>query len=127
MREVNFAEYITPTRDYVVVELVKEEETAGGVMIPEHLQEETLGLPVAATGPDVKGIEIGDLVMPVGLGNTMSIFGKEYLWVESYNVLAIVKPEAAEINTEIKREKAKHNDAIKKRSMGQIIGPDDIK
>lgn len=117
----NFADYIKPTRTQVVVELVKEEETAGGIYVPESIQEKAIGLPVVAVGPDVDDIKVGDLIMPLGHGNVISLFGKEWLWVDRYDIMAIVSPQADAVHKDIMKAKAAENDAKKKASMSQII------
>ena len=64
-----------PTENYVLVEKPNLEETKGGILIPEELQEKMLRdsknmtwHKVVAIGPDTKGISVGDEILFQGNG-----------------------------------------------------------
>jgi len=93
---------ITPLRDHVLIEPVKEEVKRGGIILPEtaHQERPEQGK-VIAVGPgrldeDGKTIPMsvkkGDVVLFTKYGpNEIKIDDKEYLIAEEKDILAVIK------------------------------------
>ncbi len=84
-----------PLANRVLVE--REEETtttASGIIIPDNAKEKPLQGKVLAVGPDAKeeGINEGDVVVfGKYAGNEITLEGKEYLILNSDDILGILK------------------------------------
>ena len=84
-----------PLANRVLVE--REEEvttTASGIIIPDNAKEKPLQGKVLAVGPDAKeeGINEGDVVVfGKYAGNEITLDGKEYLILNSDDILGILK------------------------------------
>lgn len=83
---------IKPLADRVVA--VREEaktQTASGIYLPDNAKEKPVLAVVAAVGPDVKGIKVGDKIVYKEYSTTeLTIDGTEYLIVKEEDVLATV-------------------------------------
>lgn len=83
---------IKPLADRVVA--VREEaktQTASGIYLPDNAKEKPVLAIVAAVGPDVKGIKVGDRVVYKEYSTTnLMIDGTDYLIVKEEDVLATV-------------------------------------
>jgi chaperonin GroES len=83
---------IKPLADRVVA--VKEEaatKTASGLYLPDNAKEKTILAKVAAVGPDVKALKVGDRIVYKEYGPTeLKIDGTEYLVIKEEDVLATV-------------------------------------
>lgn len=83
---------IKPLADRVVA--VREEaktQTASGIYLPDNSKEKPVLAEVKATGPDVKGIKVGDKIVYKEYSTTeLKIDGTEYLIVKEEDVLATV-------------------------------------
>jgi chaperonin GroES len=83
---------IKPLADRVVA--VREEaktQTASGIYLPDNAKEKPVLAIVAATGPDVKGIKVGDRIVYKEYSTTeLTIDGTDYLIVKEEDVLATV-------------------------------------
>lgn len=83
---------IKPLADRVVA--VREEaktQTASGIYLPDNAKEKPVLAMVAAVGPDVKGIKVGDKIVYKEYSTTeLTIDGTEYLIVKEEDVLATV-------------------------------------
>jgi chaperonin GroES len=83
---------IKPLADRVVA--VREEaqtKTASGLFLPDNAKEKPSLAKVEATGPDVKGIKVGDKIIYKEYSTTeLKIDGTEYLIVKEEDILATV-------------------------------------
>ena len=83
---------IKPLADRVVA--VREEaktQTASGIYLPDNAKAKPVLAVVAAVGPDVKGIKVGDKIVYKEYSTTeLTIDGTEYLIVKEEDVLATV-------------------------------------
>lgn len=83
---------IKPLADRVVA--VREEvknQTASGIYLPDAAKEKPVLAEVKATGPEVKGIKVGDKIIYKEYSTTeLKIDGTEYLIVKEEDVLATV-------------------------------------
>jgi co-chaperonin GroES (HSP10) len=79
--------------DAIVVELVKDEVTEGGIIIPEQSQKDQLFLKVVAIGNTCKTIKEGDWVMPHPLSRPVlfKLKEKEFVVYKEYEVLTRVR------------------------------------
>lgn len=93
--EVKFEDIYKPLHYDVVLRLKAEKNTAGGLIIPDHLVEHESFVEVVAVGPKVEHIKTGDLVRlaPETLGFVFEVQGTEYCQVESLRVKGIVNKE----------------------------------
>ena len=84
---------IKPLADRVVA--VREEpktQTASGLYLPDNAKEKPMLAQVAAVGPDVKSLKVGDKIIYKEYSTTeLKIDGSEYLIVKEEDVLATVK------------------------------------
>lgn len=115
MEKPDIKQHYFPTRDFVVLKEEKIEKTAGGIILPEAVQDRKMGLRVIAVGPDVKGIEVNDLVT---LGPAVNIiefelFGETFIQVNSFNIIAKVSEDADFLNNKHKEEKLKTEEEAK--------------
>lgn len=83
---------IKPLADRVVA--VKEEaatKTASGLYLPDNAKEKPVLAKVAAVGPDVKSLKVGDRIVYKEYSTTeLKVEGTEYLIVKEEDVLATV-------------------------------------
>ncbi len=84
---------LQPLGDYVVaVGEEAETKTASGIYLPEKAAEKPKTAKVAAVGPAVKQIKVGDRIVYKSFSTTEVKVGKdEYILVEEKDVLATVK------------------------------------
>ncbi len=84
-----------PLANRVLVERKEEEnKTASGIIIPDNAKEKPLQGTVLAVGPDAKeeGINEGDVVVfGKYSGTEITLEGKEYLILNSDDILGILK------------------------------------
>jgi chaperonin GroES len=79
------ADRIVAVRDAV------QTQTASGIYLPDNAKEKPVLAKVAAIGPDVKGIKVGDKIVYKEYSTTeLKIDGTEYLIVKEEDVLATV-------------------------------------
>jgi chaperonin GroES len=83
---------IKPLADRVVaVREVAATKTASGIYLPDNAKEKPVVAKVAAIGPDVKGIKVGDKIVYKEYSTTeLKINEVEYLIVKEEDVLATV-------------------------------------
>ncbi len=81
---------IKPLADRVVaVREVAATKTASGIFLPDNAKEKPVLAKVVATGPDVKGVNVGDKIVYKEYSTTeLKIDGTEYLIVKEEDVLA---------------------------------------
>jgi len=83
---------IKPLADRVVA--VREEvatKTASGLYLPDNAKEKPVVAKIAATGPDVKSLKVGDKIVYKEYSTTeLKVDGTEYLIVKEEDVLATV-------------------------------------
>ncbi len=83
---------IKPLADRVVA--VREEavsKTASGLYLPDNAKEKPVVAKVAAIGPDVKSLKVGDRIVYKEYSTTsLKIDDKEYLIVKEEDVLATI-------------------------------------
>lgn len=84
---------IKPLADRVVA--VREEvktKTASGIYLPDAAQEKSVLCEVKAIGPDVKGVNVGDLIVygDYSTITELKIDGTNYLIIKEEDVLATV-------------------------------------
>jgi chaperonin GroES len=81
-----------PLADRVVLEqLAVEEKTASGIILPETAQRRPLKGRVIATGPSVKDVKVGDLVIYGQYAHQpFKDTGIEYIVINEPDVIAIV-------------------------------------
>jgi len=66
-------------------------QTASGIYLPDNAKEKPVLAKVAAIGPDVKGIKVGDKIVYKEYSTTeLKIDGTEYLIVKEEDILATV-------------------------------------
>jgi chaperonin GroES len=66
-------------------------QTASGIYLPDNAKEKPVLAKVVATGPDVKGIKVGDKIVYKEYSTTeLKIDGTEYLIVKEEDILATV-------------------------------------
>lgn len=93
---------ITPLHDYVLIEPAeKEKVTAGGIYLPESAKEKPTMGNVRAVGPGTTSdsgkviqvqVKVGDKVYYKKWGGSeIKVEGKEWLLVESKDILAVIK------------------------------------
>lgn len=84
---------IKPLADRVVaVREVAATKTASGIYLPDNAKEKPVLAKVAAIGPDVKGLKVGDKIVYKEYSTTeLKINGDEYLIVKEEDVLATVQ------------------------------------
>ncbi len=92
---------IKPLQDRVLVERVEEEETVGGIIIPDTAKEKPQKGKVIEVGPgrkDEKGklitleLQSGDVILfNKYAGTEIKVEGKEYLLMREDDVMALVK------------------------------------
>ncbi|MBM3269076.1 MAG: co-chaperone GroES [Candidatus Sericytochromatia bacterium] len=95
------ATQIRPLGDRVVVKVIKQEKTAGGIVLPETAQEKPQLGEVIAAGPgrlDEKGnrmpmdVKKGDRILFAKYAGTeVKLEGEEYLLLSEKDVLGIVE------------------------------------
>jgi chaperonin GroES len=83
---------IKPLADRVVaVREVAATKTASGIYLPDNAKEKPVLAIVAAIGPDVKSLKVGDKIVYKEYSTTeLKIDGTEYLIVKEEDVLATV-------------------------------------
>jgi chaperonin GroES len=83
---------IKPLADRVVaVREVAAVKTASGIYLPDNAKEKPVLAKVAAIGPDVKSLKVGDKIVYKEYSTTeLKIDGAEYLIVKEEDVLATV-------------------------------------
>jgi chaperonin GroES len=83
---------IKPLADRVVaVREVAATKTASGLYLPDNAKEKPMLATVAAVGPDVKSLKVGDKIVYKEYSTTeLKIDGTEYLIVKEEDVLATV-------------------------------------
>ncbi len=82
---------IQPIANFVLIDLAEqEEETAGGIIIPETAQEKTTEGAVTAKGPGATDeIDVGDRVIYKEYGGSeISHEGNDYLLIRDEDILA---------------------------------------
>jgi len=85
--KINF----NPTRDWVVLPLVKKNETESGIYLTNDKLLKTNILPVLATGPDCK-LKIGDTVMvhPNSEGLIIDLEEGQFVMVNEFMVCGVI-------------------------------------
>ena len=78
---------IKPVHDYVLVKPVKQETSAGGLILSETNQGVVMGV-VEAVGPEVKDVKVGDGVM---MKKFSGVEVKDKLMVKEEEILAKVE------------------------------------
>jgi chaperonin GroES len=83
---------ITPLADRIVaVREVAPEKTASGLYLPDNAKEKPVVAVVAAIGPDVKHLKVGDKIIYKEYTTTeLKVDGTDYLVVNEEDVLATV-------------------------------------
>ena len=92
---------LAPTAGHALVEPIKRETEAGGIILPETKDDKTQKGKVVSVGPTPKkkenpGFAVGDTIVHKSWGHDefkLSLTGKRYLFVRFEDVLAIVKKE----------------------------------
>lgn len=75
----------------VAVRVETSNKTASGLYLPDNAKEKPVMASVIATGPDVKGLKIGDKIVYKEYSTTdIKINDKEYLIVKEEDVLATI-------------------------------------
>lgn len=84
---------IQPLADYVVAQPEEaESKTASGLYLPDNAKEKPKTVTVAAVGPDVKQVKVGDRIIYKGFSETNVKVGKdEYILVKEEDIIATVK------------------------------------
>lgn len=84
---------IQPLADYVVAQPEEaESKTASGLYLPDNAKEKPKTVTVAAVGPDVKQVKVGDRIIYKGYSETNVKVGKdEYILVKEEDIIATVK------------------------------------
>jgi len=85
----------TPTRDWVLVADPREEETEGGIILPEGVSKKMQSniSEILAVGPECKQAAIGDIAMinPTTTGNIIEIEEKSYIMIPEHFCMGIFK------------------------------------
>ena len=95
---------IEPLNDYVVVEVIKNENEGGGVILPEAHKKEEFGMGlVLAADPDNLAVNKGDRVLfDKYLLITVKVEGEdgveEVKFIKFDDILGIVKPEDIDVS-----------------------------
>jgi chaperonin GroES len=84
---------VKPLGDYVVAEPEEAPtKTASGLYLPEKATEKPKVSKVAAVGPQVKQVKVGDRILYKSYSPTeVKLDGKEYLLVKEEDILATIK------------------------------------
>tara|TARA_R100000781_G_scaffold75822_1_gene47104 strand:- start:1220 stop:1507 length:288 start_codon:yes stop_codon:yes gene_type:complete len=85
----------TPTRDWVLVADPREQETEGGIILPDNVKAKLQSniSEILSIGPDCKEAKIGDLAMinPSTTGNIITIEDKAYIMIPEHFCMGIFK------------------------------------
>jgi chaperonin GroES len=81
------------TGNNVVVKLVKQEKTEGGIFIPETAQKEELFMEVVMVGEDCSRTKVGDMIMisPFSRPVRFELDNAEYMVVSDFDAMIIKK------------------------------------
>ena len=90
---------LKPTAGHALIEPIKRESEAGGIVLPETQDDKTQTGKVIALGPTPKdeekpGFLVGDTIVHKSWGHDefkLDVTGKKYLFVKFEDVLAVVK------------------------------------
>jgi co-chaperonin GroES (HSP10) len=87
-----------PTRDWVVVEDPREEETEGGIILPDNVKAKLQSniSKIISVGPDCKQAKTGDLAMinPTTTGNIIEIENRSYIMIPEHFCMGIFEQNA---------------------------------
>ena len=85
---------INPTENFVFLKTDVQDKTAGGIVLPDTAQEKYPDRgQVAATGPVVDNLSVGDIVMfHPRVGTKFTVDGVEYLALRAPEIQAILEP-----------------------------------
>lgn len=105
---VEMADFYKPVMDYILCPYIRVEKTEGGVIIPQHLQEQNHIVKAVAVGPDVRNVKKGQNVFlaPNVKALIFELAGKEYIQIREMDVFGIVTDEYIEIDREARKKKA---------------------
>lgn len=102
-KKIDWAQYLSPIDDRVLVELEKPvEKTAGGLFIPDSAQSRSNNGRVVAVGPgkrDKKGrrkpldVRVGEKIMYVDYaGSKLELEGRNLLLINETDILGVIEP-----------------------------------
>lgn len=105
--EGKISDHYKPLMDYVLLQHIKNDTTAGGLVMPEAWRERKHMLPVAAVGPQVTVVKEGEWVFmaPNVKAYVIELFGEEYIQVREIDIYATISKEFVDIDTDIRLSK----------------------
>ena len=87
-----------PTRDWIVVEDPREEETEGGIILPDNVKAKLQSniSKIISVGPECKQAKTGDFAMinPTTTGNIVTIEDRSFIMIPEHFCMGIFEQNA---------------------------------
>ena len=77
--------------DYIIVESIERNVTAGGVIVPDSSQTPETEATITSIGPKVEDAEVGDVILFKGGAFTFEFEGDSYLSMREANIVCRIK------------------------------------